>query len=329
MLAGHLPPVPTSCLAGRWLERKRHGSKHTMATRKTRLKAIDRDNGHFVLPDDTSLEAVGKRLKIVRAATTEDRPRFNKLWKLACPASEWRKWESGKSLIPRRNAWLISAVTREFGYKSWYPVEWIYTGSYEIRTIPSPPPELGDDLSGFAARVRQAREAFGITLADIKAIDGNGPIYFDHWKAFEAGLDEPRPDQMERLIERLEVDIEWLYFGDGTQTNPRKIVSQELPRWYRPQFHEGWYFESDSHLSPRLNAALELAGIPKALLKRLIPDVAELDAGSLMAAAVLCGVPLEKLLFDDAEIACLRRRIDRFKRRLGHTPPSKRRTSAA
>jgi len=48
-----------------------------------------------------------------------------------------------------------------------------------------------------------------------------------------------------------------------------------------------------------------------------------------MAVAILCGIPLGSLMFNESELTILRRRIERFKRRLGLPGPRKRRASAA
>ena len=71
------------------------------------------------------------------------------------------------------------------------------------------------------------------------------------------------------------------------------------------------------------------AGFSKAEAKRILGPIDMSDDGSRLAVALLCNVPLELLVCDQPTIESYRRRIDRFKRRLGITPPRKRRKSAA
>ncbi len=295
------------------------------ATRRRNQKT---QTSGFMLPGDTSTTAVAKRLAAIRkgtkgAAFGMDDPR-----KLAnCTAAEWQRWERGQELIPRRHAWFIAVQSCEFYCPFSYPVEWIYSGRWTERTIPTPLPKLGNDLSGFAARVREAREAHGVTLADIKKISGNGSIYFDHWRSFEAGLDEPNLRQLEQLILRLEVDVSWLY-GAGKRAVTKRAASVGWPYWFKPQLEEHGGVNYSRNLAKRIASAAESAGYSTADIRRIVGDSPQNDLGKITAVAILCGVRLESLTCDETELMIQRRRVERFKLRLGPRP-NNRRASAA
>ncbi|HEY2414150.1 MAG TPA: hypothetical protein VGI40_18035 [Pirellulaceae bacterium] len=295
-----------------------------MARRKKRRPRFGKDG--FMLPGDTSLDAVAKRLIEIRECVSASQIGRERITNVArCTAAEWRRWQSGKELIPRRNAWFISTYTIDNYCDYSYSVEWIFTGKWTERTITSAP-KLGDNLSAFAARVRQAREAFGITLDDVKSVCANGMILFAQWKSFEAGVDEPAFDQLQTLIDRLEVDVDWLYRIDKASQGQRSA----MPKWpggLKPLFDKSWDVGSGPEYMARIESALAKAGISKSDSKQLFKDFG--DAGEATAVAFLCGVPLESLIFDAAELTILRRRIDRFKRRFGISPPRNRRASAA
>src|SRR6185312_15978017 len=106
--------------------------------------------------------------------------------KADCAPDEWKAAEAGKALLPARSLWLLAV--RVSG-----SVEWLLTGECNVRRMPDPLPEIGIDLTGFAARLKAARERLGITADDI-ALAGDSPRYsaiVPHWPDWEAGLDEP------------------------------------------------------------------------------------------------------------------------------------------
>jgi hypothetical protein len=282
-------------------------------------------------PDgDTSIKAVGKRLAFIRKKIKGARWYGNPAKLAGCTAVEWRAWESGKALIPKRNAWFIAQRSRN-GFSTdigeYWPSEWIYTGTFTERQVPSPLPRLGNDLSGFASRVRQAIDNHGITLSDIdKADDLFVFVRAKDIRAYAAGFDEPGLNQLESLVDIFEVDGAWLYGQPVASTKP---ATAEWPRWFKPHLTEGADVYCSRGIKQRIAAACKTTGIEPSLMQRVVGREPASDMGLLTAFAILCGVPLESLIYSADELAILRRRIDRFKRRLGVPGPRRRRASAA
>ncbi|NJM63244.1 MAG: hypothetical protein HC849_28615, partial [Oscillatoriales cyanobacterium RU_3_3] len=67
------------------------------------------------------------------------------------------------------------------------PVEWLLTGHYTEHAIPNVLPALGDDLAGFAARVKEARLRLGFTLADVERLRMS-PLFKEDWLRWESDI---------------------------------------------------------------------------------------------------------------------------------------------
>jgi hypothetical protein len=280
---------------------------------------------------DTSVGAVAGRLRYLQKRCTHGRWGLDNPVKLAqCTTAQWRAYASGKTLIPKRNAWFLAQRSRDYfviSINEWWPSEWIYTGMYTEWEVPSPVPRLGSDLSGFASRMREAIDSHGLSLSDIDEMDGHFLfVRSADIRAFAAGLDEPSQTQLESLVDILEVDGEWLY---GQPAAPSKPASPGWPRWFKPHLTEGADVYYSRGVAQRITAACQAGGVKATDMRRVVGNEPESDIGRLTALAILCGVPLESLIYSAGELAILRRRIDRFKRRLGVPSPSKRRKSAA
>jgi len=280
---------------------------------------------------DTSNAAIGKRLEYVRREAGY--PISRAKWFADATPAAWRSWESGKAAIPPRTAWIVGMNLRG-------PVEWLLTGHYTKHPVPDVLPVLGDDLSGFAARIKEARMRLGFTLADVAKVHFS-PLFKERWLRWEAGEDEPDSDCAIKLAEALEVSVEWLY----TDTEPAPKAAKPGKR-YQVELYAG----ASRHgvLGSRLKAARQAAGLSRqdiALLMgrhttasalahledRKKEKTLRLEAGPYaLALAMLFGVPLEELLYAEDEIINMRRRVERLRRRFGlPSPPGKRKADAA
>jgi transcriptional regulator with XRE-family HTH domain len=206
-------------------------------------------------------------------------------------------------------------------------------------------PVLGDDLSGFAARVKEARQRLGFSIADVGRL-GFAPFNKREWLQWEAAEDEPDYDAATVLIKVLEVSPEWLFTDTEPSAKPAKPG-----RRFQADLYAGE--PRDFSIGPRLKAAREAAGLSRKDVALLtgrfltLGKLAQLEDGTRLnesAAsnlrhhvkqyvamfAQLYGVPLETLLYHDAELIILRRRVERLRRRFGlPSPPGERKADAA
>jgi hypothetical protein len=192
LASGHLPML-AAALATRGRYERQQG-KWKMVKRKSTTLKLDR----YGLPPigDTSLAAVGARLKYVRRQIKASLGHLCHWWQ--CTPSQWRAWTAGKELIPKPNAWYLYNYSLSLsryhirGLQYAFPPVWTYTGDCAEHKQPARVPQLGDDLSGFASRVTEALARLGITYKDFKGHDD----YFspDEIRAFACGLDEPDCD---------------------------------------------------------------------------------------------------------------------------------------
>lgn len=264
---------------------------------------------------DPALLPIAKRLKKAREQAGLTIKRAAE--KADTTFTEWLSWENAKAPIPARNAWLIAV--RIYG-----PVSWLLRGEqYQPPKVPHPFPTLGDDLSGFASRVRQARQALGITLADIRQAENETRLFADTFKLWETGQDEPDYVDALRLADRLEVDLAWLYAGDA---------GAKPMRAKKPSTKDGHTLakvSSSGSFGDRMRQAREASGLSHAQAAAIIGpfeyrsirdlerrEHCPLEKETLIAFATLYGVSAEWLVCGDDGLAILRRRIQRLKSRV-------------
>lgn len=285
---------------------------------------------------DTSNAAIGKRLEHARKLKGQTVAKAA-YWADATPA-QWRAWESGKTPIPPRNAWLVNMNIHG-------PVEWLLTGYRTEHPIPATLPALGNDLSGFAARVKEARQRLGFSIADVGRIMIT-PLTKSEWLQWEAAEDEPDYETALALASALEVSLEWLY--SDTEASAKAIKPKAR---YQADLYVGPY--NDFEIGPRLKAAREAAGLSlkdvALLTGRFLtaPKLAQLENGAKLSEsawrnlhhhaenylpmlAMLYGVPLDTIMHSHEELTILRRRIERLRRRFNLPGPAgKRKADAA
>ena len=275
---------------------------------------------------DLSPAAVGYRLNWCRRHRNDEVATIEAVAKRidATPA-ELAAWEKGEAMIPARNAWLFA--NRFYG-----PVEFLLTGESSCRDLPDYLPKLGDDLSGFASRIKQARERLGFTIRDVKLASDELEIPANRWQQWERGIDEPSYDEADRLADALEVTLEWLY--TETPADSVKTVASRRNLGI-PSDHEFAVPDSYEHISDRMRKARSDAGLSVAQVVAILgqqcteAELLEIEGGDCgyineeyaLALAMLYGVRLEWLQYGDDGLAIIARRLERFKRRLGVSRP--------
>jgi len=282
----------------------------------------------------SSPEAVGRRLQCGRADYGSLKV-AEIAKKIDATPEQYRAYESGKAMIPPRQLWL-------FAWQVWGPREWLLTGTITQRPIPDELPALGDDLTGFAARIKEARERLGFKIKDVEVVFA--PVEPREWQQWENADDEPRHELAVLVARMLEVDLTWLY----TDTEPpaRRNTKAKPRGRFEPEM---WLGQPAPGIGKRLKAAREAAGISlkdaslftgrlvsATMLRRIENETSEHAPNDenleerIAALGVLYGVPLETLLYSDAELIILRRRVERLRRRFGlPSPPGKRQADAA
>jgi transcriptional regulator with XRE-family HTH domain len=269
------------------------------------------------------LAAIGKRLRygrehaklsIAKAAQKAD-----------LPPNDYRKAEAGKITMPPRSLWLFSTCVHG-------TVEWLLTGKETKHAVPSPLPELPLDLSGFAARIKQTRERLGISIADIAFAGRNCDIPPLHWEDFEAGKDEPQYGYIEDIGNFMEVDLAWLYTDTPSAGKPKaaggKLPTSDERIWMPGSSHGEGQRLRQSRESAKLSIddVAKITGFDKPHLKTLeAGDYAHLDdeGDPGIVLATLYNVPLDWLMYGRDAIIVLKRRLERFKMRLGIDPRKK------
>ena len=204
-------------------------------------------------------------------------------------------------------------------------------------TMPSPLPALGGGLSGFAARLKAARERLGITLADL---DCFGSFAIREIKCWESGQDEPPHYVIENLCLCLECDPAELYNDAGGPAVKKLRPNKYYWAGLRDPFHFSGVGErltqSRKQAGYSIGDTAKIIGCPAALLKRIETEEqadANINAegwAPLGTLAALFGVELDWLKYGDEAMAVERRRLARRIAALGIKPrPRKSKTAAA
>jgi transcriptional regulator with XRE-family HTH domain len=273
------------------------------------------------------LTAIGKRLKygrehakitVAKAAEKAD-----------LPLNEYKRAEAGKAAMPARNLWFFAV--RVHG-----PVEWLLTGKHTERTVPSPLPKLGLDLTGFSQRLKQTRERLGLSIEDVESAEMHGipPLC---WRDLEAGFDEPQYGYIEEIADAFDVDPAWLYTDTPAsgKSKPIKVIKK------LSTFNEGlWLPGSCRGAGDRLKQSREAArlsideagrisGLGAKLIRRFESSAfgsKDYCGDPLTVLATLYGVQVDWLNYGDDALEVVKRRLERFKTRLGIDPRKKSKT---
>ena len=134
-----------------------------------------------------------------------------------------QQWEEGGN-TPRAKR--LSAIAAALGVSE----VWLQFGD-EAAAQATPPPRFAE----FAARLKQAIAASGLSLDEVAK---KSFLQKDRLEKYLTGTKLPYVEDGENLAEALNVDVEWLRFGDHPEIPPigsKVLVSDEPPN------HEGYF----------------------------------------------------------------------------------------